>query len=169
MIKFFLYSNIISIAVGASSDKRTCTYDNLKNYIENILKFKENKVIYLLGTGKKQEKIAKQLIENINSDRLVNLVDKIDLNEVIQIINDSDFFIGGDSGLFNIAFSLEKNAICLHWSKDKFVWEHSGKNIKILKGKGGQEYIDSKYGTDILNSITFEQVKEAINELENKQ
>lgn len=168
-IKNKKYSDIISIAVGTSSDKRTCTYDNLKNYIENILKFKENKVVYLLGTGKKQEKIAKQLIENINSDRLVNLVDKIDLNEVIQIINDSDFFIGGDSGLFNIAFSLEKNAICLHWSKDKFVWEHSGKNIKILKGKGGQEYIDSKYGTDILNSITFEQIKEAINELENKQ
>ena len=170
--KYFLrkkFHDIISIAVAASNNKRTCTYNNLKNYIENLLNLKTKHRIYLLGTGEKQRKIAEKLIEDIKSERIINVVDIVDLKEVIQIINDSDLFIGGDSGLLNIAFSLGKKSICLHWCKDKYIWEHDDKNIKILKGKGGKEFLDSKYGTDILNSITFEQIKEAIEELENNK
>lgn len=161
--------NIITVAVGTADYPKTWTYPNFKKYIEGLMKLKQKQKIFLLGTGKKQKNMVLKLISEIKDENLIDCVDLLNFKELIQLIRDSEFFIGGDSGLYNIAFSLETNTICLHWCKEKTPWEHSGKNIKILKGKGGQEYIDSKYGTDILNSITFEQIKEAINELENKQ
>lgn len=159
------YKNIISIAVAASGDKRTVPYSNLYNYIKKLLELKKDKTIYLLGTGRKQDEIARKLEVISLSGRVVNLVDKIDLKEVIQVIKDSDLFIGGDSGLLNIAFSVRTKSICLHWSKDKYIWEHQVDYIKTLKGAGGEKYIDKKYGTEILNSITFEQIKSAIEKL----
>lgn len=157
------YNNIISIAIGTADYMKTPTYINLKNYIEKLLKLKKD--IYLLGSGSKQKEIANKLQKEINSNLIFNYIDKLSLKEVIQVIKDSDLFIGGDSGLYNIGFSTKVNIICLHWSKRKTPWEHNEKNIKVIKGKGGKEFIDSKYGTDILNSITFEQIEEAINEL----
>ncbi|WP_291255767.1 glycosyltransferase family 9 protein [Fusobacterium sp.] len=166
MGKYFLerkYKNIISIAIGTADYIKTPTYLNLKKYIQELLKYK--KEIYVLGSGEKQKKIAEKLKEEIKSDLIIDCIDTLTLKEVIQVIKDSELFIGGDSGLYNIAFSLGVNTICLHWSKEKTPWEHKEENIKILKGKGGREFIDKKYGTDILNSITFEQIQDSIEKL----
>lgn len=159
------YKDIISIAIGTADYVKTPTYKNLKEYIEKILKLNLNKKIYLLGSGEKQREVAKKLKKEIQSNEIVDCIDKLELREVIQVIKDSDLFIGGDSGLYNIAFSLKKKSICLHWSKTRTPWEHQEQYIKILKGNGGEEYIDKKYGTDILNSITFEQIEKEIKNL----
>lgn len=157
------YKNIISVAIGTADYMKTPTYLNLKNYVEGLIKL--NKKIYLLGSGDKQKRAAEKLKEDINSDLIIDCIDTLSLKEVIQIIKDSELFIGGDSGLYNIAFSLKVNAICLHWSKKRTPWEHNEENIIILKGMGGKKFIDKKYGTDILNSITFEQIQDSINKL----
>lgn len=159
------YSNVIAIAVGASGDSRTMAFKYFKNIIYKLAEKFKNKDIVLLGAGNKQEIIAKKILEELNLKNVKENIDKISLLETIQIINDSDLFIGGDSGLLNIAFSLKKKSICLHWSLEKFVWEHPFNNIKILKGKGGEKFKDKKYGTETLNSITFEQIENAIDEL----
>lgn len=159
------YKNIISIAIGTADYIKTPTYENLKKYIEGILKLKLNKEIYLLGSGEKQREVARKLKKEIQTNEIVDCSDKLELREVMQVIKDSDLFIGGDSGLCNIAFSLKKKSICLHWSKLRTPWEHEEQYIKILKGNGGEEYIDKRYGTEILNSITFEQMEEAIKKL----
>lgn len=159
------YHNIITIAVGTADYIKTPTFNNLCKYIEGILRLNLNKDIYLLGTGDKQNAVATELISTIQSKKLKNMVDKLNLIEVMQMIKDSDLFIGGDSGLYNIAFCLKTKTICLHWKDNYPLWEHRTENIKILKGKGGKEYTDKQYGTDILNSITFEQIKEAMDEL----
>lgn len=159
------YKDIISIAIGASNDMRTLPVEKMADIIKKLrIKF-PNKVIAILGSGKKQENYYNKIIDIIGEKNIINYIDKIPLLETIQIIKDSDFFIGYDSGLLNIAFTLNKKSICLHWCKDKFVWEHPYSYIVTLKGKGGEEYIDKKYGTDILNSITFEQIEEAIKNL----
>ena len=159
------YHNIITLAVGTADYIKTPTFNNLCKYIEGILSLNLNKDIYLLGTGDKQNTVATEIINSINSKKIKNMVDKLDLIEVMQMIKDSDLFIGGDSGLYNIAFCLKTKTICLHWKDNYPLWEHRTENIKILKGKGGKEYVDKQYGTDILNSITFEQIKEAMEEL----
>ena len=159
------YENIISIAVGTADYPKTPTYSNLKLYITGLLNKFPNKKILLLGSGEKQQKTARDLINELSSERIVNLVDRINLQEVMQVIKDSDLFIGGDSGLYNIAFSLNVNTICLHWDKNKSIWEHKFNNIRILKGNGKEKNKNEKYGTPTLNSITFEQIENAINEL----
>ena len=159
------YQNIITIAVGTADYIKTPTFDNLYKYITGILGLNLDKDIYLLGTGDKQNAVATKLINTIQSKKLKNMVDKLNLIEVMQMIKDSDLFIGGDSGLYNMAFCLNTKTICLHWRKNYPLWEHRTSNIRILKGKGGKEFIDKQYGTDILNSITFEQIKEAMREL----
>lgn len=166
--KYFLdkkYENIISIAVGTADYPKTPTYNNLKLYIIGLLNKFPNKKILLLGSGDKQQKTAKDLINEISSERIVDLIDKINLKEVMQIIKDSDLFIGGDSGLYNIAFALNKKIICLHWDSNKSAWEHNFNNVKILKGNGTEKDKNEKYGTPTLNSITFEQIENAINKL----
>lgn len=159
------YENIISIAVGTADYPKTPTYNNLKLYITGLLNKFPNKKILLLGSGDKQQKTAKDLINEISSERIVDLIDKINLKEVMQIIKDSDLFIGGDSGLYNIAFALNKKIICLHWDSNKSAWEHNFNNVKILKGNGTEKDKNEKYGTPTLNSITFEQIENAINKL----
>lgn len=159
------YKDIISIAIGASNDMRTLPVEKMADIIKKLrIKF-PNKVIAILGSGKKQENYYNKIIDIIGEKNIINYIDKIPLLETIQIIKDSDFFIGYDSGLLNIAFTLNKKSICLHWCKEKYIWEHPYSYIKILKGKGGDEYLDKKYGTDILNSITFEQIEKSIKKL----
>lgn len=163
------YENVITVAVGTADYPKTWTYENFKKYILGLIELKPEKKIYLLGTGKKQSEMVLKLFGEIKNTNLINCIDRLNFREIIQLIKDSDFFIGGDSGLYNIAFALSTKTICLHWKREKTAWEHFGENIKILKGKGGKEFLDPKYGTDILNSITFEQIKEAIEELENNK
>lgn len=160
------YENIISIAVGTAAYFKTPPYSNLKLYIEKLLEKFPNKKIILLGSGDKQKRIVVKLKNEISSDLIIDLVDKVDLKEVMQIIKDSGLFIGGDSGLYNIAFALNKKIICLHWDSNKSAWEHNFNNVKILKGNGTEKDKNEKYGTPTLNSITFEQIESAIDELE---
>lgn len=167
--KFFplcKYQNLISVGIGASNEKRTLPVKNMAKILEEVRNIYPNKKIAILGSGKKQEEYYQEMIKLIGENNLLNYIDKIPLIETFQIIKDSDLFIGYDSGLLNVAFSFEKKSICLHWSKEKFVWEHPYEFICTLKGKGGEIYKDKKYGTDILNSIGIEQIKEAIDSLE---
>lgn len=163
--KFFplcKYQNLISIGIGASNEKRTLPVKNMAEIIIEIRKTYPDKKIAVLGSGKKQEEYYKEMIKLIGENNLLNYIGKIPLVETFQIIKDSDLFIGYDSGLLNVAFSFETKSICLHWSKEKFVWEHPYNFICTLKGEGGEIYKDKKYGTDILNSIKIEQIKEAM-------
>ena len=159
------YENMISIAVGTAAYFKTPSYNNLKLYIEKLLEKFPNKKIILLGSGDKQKRIVVKLKNEIYSNLIIDLIDKINLKEVMQIIKDSDLFIGGDSGLYNIAFALNKKIICLHWDSNKSAWEHNFNNVKILKGNGTEKDKNEKYGTPTLNSITFEQIENAAKEL----
>ena len=161
------YENIISIALGASNDKRTLPIYKMKKIILQLLNKFPNKTIILLGAGKKQNNYCNILMNDLkNNERVKETIDKIPLLETIQIIKDSDLFIGYDSGLLNIAFTLRKKSICLHWSKEKYIWEHDCEFVKTLKGNGIEKNKNEKCGTPTLNSITFEQIENAIDELE---
>lgn len=162
------YSNIICVGIGASGNEKIMRSENMKKIILELLSKFPNKEIIILGAGKREKAYTEKLLHGIENKNLKNEVNKLSLLETMQYLNDCDLFIGMDSGLMNIAFSLNKKVICTHWCKEKHAWEHPFENVKILKGKGGKEYFDKIYGTETLNSITVEQIFEAIEELDIK-
>lgn len=157
--------NIICVGIGASGNDRIMKIETMRKILLGLSDTFFDKNIVLIGMGKREKKYTTELLKGIERKNIINSVNKFILKEMIEIINNSEFYIGGDSGPMNVAFSLNKKVVCTHWSKEKYIWEHSFKNIKIIKGVGGKRYRDEKYGTEILNSITFEQVKKAIEEL----
>ncbi|WP_281700336.1 glycosyltransferase family 9 protein [Cetobacterium somerae] len=164
MFKERKYSDIISIGIGASSEQKTLPIKNMSEILKMLSERYPNKKIVLLGNGKKQEYYSKQLIENCNCKNIESYIGRISLIETIRVINDSDFFLGYDSGLSNIAFALRKKYVCLFWT-DMTVWQHPFDDLKIIKGDGVNPENDGYHGTDILNSIKVEQVEEALKEL----
>lgn len=158
------YNDIISIGIGASSEQKTLPIKNMSKILKMLSERYPNKKIVLLGNGKKQEYYSKQLIENCSCKNIESYIGKISLIETIRVINDSDFFLGYDSGLSNVAFALRKKYICLFWT-DMTVWQHPFDDLRIIKGNGINPENDGYHGTDILNSIKVEQVEEALKEL----
>lgn len=164
MFKEKKYNDIISIGIGASSEEKTLPISKMSKILKMLSEKYPNKKIIFLGNGKKQEYYSKQLIENCNCKNIESYIGKISLIETMRVINDSDFFLGYDSGLSNIAFALRKKYICLFWT-DMTVWQHPFNDLKILKGNKSNPENDGYHGTDILNSIKIEQVEEALEEL----
>jgi len=158
------YNNIISIGIGASSERKTMPIKNMGDILKMILKRYPNEKIILLGSGKKQEEYARKLIDYCKTDKIESFVEKVSLVETIRVINDSLFFLGYDSGLSNVAFALRKKYVCLFWT-DMTTWEHRFNDLRIIKGDGKNPINDGYHGTDILNSIKAEQIKTALIEL----
>lgn len=157
--------NTISIGIGASNQRRTLPIEYIKNLIELLLKKYPEKKIILLGTGKKQVSYTKELLKKINYKNIINKVDTISLNETLEIVANSDLFLGYDSGLTNSAFCFHTKYICFHWSDSIKLWLHDFPHCVTLIGDGKNPVKDNTYGTDILNSIKLSQVEEALNKL----
>ena len=158
------YKDIISIGIGASHEKKILPEDTMVKILELLLKRYTNKRLILLGNGKKQDNYAKNIMKKIQDNRVENYVGKTSLLETMQIINDSDFFLGYDSGLSNIAFSLRKKYICLFWT-ELDIWQHPFDDLKIILGDRINPENDGYHGTEILNSIKLAQIEEALEEL----
>lgn len=156
--------NIITIGIGASNEKKILPVNNMAKILNMLSKKYPNKTIKLLGVGKKQKNYAQDLVNCFEGKNIENCVDRLSLLESIELINNSDFFLGYDSGLSNAAFALRKKYICLFWT-DMTVWQHPFDDLKIIKGNGINPENDGYHGTDILNSIKVEQVEEALKEL----
>lgn len=103
----------ITVAVGTSSKERTCSPEKMRDYLEIVLKKYPDEKIYLLGSGKLHNTYALNLLENIKSQNLVNMVDKTSLKEAFNLIAKSKIFIGFDSGLYNFAFTVRKPTIAI--------------------------------------------------------
>lgn len=160
-------SNTISIGIGASNRVRTLPVKKMVEIIKLLLcKYPEKKIV-LLGSGKKQVEYTKEIMKIIKNENVINKVEKISLIETLEIVANSDLFIGYDSGLVNAAFSFKTKYICLHWGKVE-TWWHKFENCKTLIGDEKNIEKDGVYGTDILNSITILQVEKALDELKIK-
>lgn len=170
----------IVVGVGASNKERIATPNKMVEIIEKIIEKKPNEKIYLVGSGEKQRKYAKQLTQKIKSSNVIDLVDKMSLLEVVERINKSKFYIGFDSGLFNIAYSLRKKTIGIFGNISGF--EHredyvaiisvSEKPLKIEQGnliKVTEVETDNKdkyFGNRILNNFNVEVLDKALEIIE---
>lgn len=159
------YFDIITIGIGASSEKKVLPIERMSEILNYLGKRYSTKKLCLLGAGKKQEEYVIKLLDRVEIKNIESYVGKVSLLETINLVNDSDFFLGYDSGLSNIAFALRKKYICLFWTK-MAVWQHPFEDVKIILGDEISPTNDGYHGNDILNSITIKQVEKALSELE---
>ena len=165
--KFFpetIHKDIIVYGIGASTPTNIMPIAKVIEILYFLLKRYPNKKIVLIGNGKEQENYTKKLLKNIDGNRIINSVGKTSLKETLQLIKDSNFFIGYDSGPANIAFSLRKKYVCL-FSRELKIWQHPFNDIKYILGNKINPVNDGYYGSDRLNSIKIEQIENALNEL----
>lgn len=155
-------NNIISIGIGAANQKKTAPVELIKNIIEFLIFKYPKKQIILLGAGKKQICYTKKLLKLIKYPNIINKVGIANLNETLEIVANSDIFIGYDSGLTNAAFSFHTKYICLYWRIDK-LWWHNFPNCTTLIGDKKNPINDGIHGTELLNSIKLSQIEEALN------
>ncbi|MCX3068175.1 hypothetical protein OQE61_11760 [Cetobacterium somerae] len=157
--------NIITVGIGSAARVKTMPVIKMAEIINYLGERYPNSKLILLGSGKTQVAYQKELSKHIKVKNTVDLVDKISLLESLEYIAKSKFFIGYDSGLTNAAFTLKTKYICLHWTKFK-TWKHNYEGCVTLLGEGENPYKESKYGCDLLNSITLSQIQEGLEVLD---
>ena len=124
--------NYISIGVGASGRSRVSSPKKLGEFL-NYVKNKNSEIkFHLLGNGKNEESYANELKKILGESSIVDFVGKIDLKGVIDEIANSKMYIGFDSGLYNMAYALNKKIILLASKEESNGFYHESKNIKII-------------------------------------
>lgn len=104
------------VCFGMGHDSE-CKYYAPKNWafiVEYLINLKYK--IVFLGYGAKDEEIYSNVLENIQPEyreKIINLCSKLSVIESLNIINDSELYVGLDSGLGHCAYVLDKKAVIL--------------------------------------------------------
>lgn len=150
------YENCIAFGIGSIDRKRILCPDKIVEFIKSLRKV-TNKEIILLGKGNLEEELIKELEQKISFEKynIIDLVNKISLEESLEIINSSEGYIGMESGLYNFAFVLGKKILAFFGEKNNFSHD-TFERVIILYGKERKE-TNEKFGTSLLNSIVIDE------------
>ena len=114
-IKSMLYQQndemIITAAIGASYEKKRWP-------VKNWIVFCKTAAIsgyslYLTGNGPEEEKNARIIADSVGNNNLKNLVGKLSITELVQVIDNSCVTVSGDTGAIHIARALGKKTIAM--------------------------------------------------------
>lgn len=104
ILRLSKFEQIVTIHCAATSQFRIWSRENWENVIKELSKQKIG--IILIGANKDYS------FEE--SDNLVNLVGQTEFLEIAALMSFSDLFIGGDSGMSHVAFSMNTPSIVLY-------------------------------------------------------
>ena len=160
------FNKNIVVGVGANSRKKIIDVGRMKEYLIKIHEKYPGEEIILIGKGKLELEISKQL----EGENIKNLVNKLSLEESLNEIRKAKLYIGNDSGLYNLAFGLNKKIICFFGGEKNPRFKHDKfKNIEVLnydeKTKPKNIISKSEYGTYELNNISSDKFEEALNNI----
>jgi len=102
----------IGFAPFSTEEYRSYPKENLKIFIKIFEKEFKNKNIFLVLFGSKEQKIE------VNSKKVINLIGKTSLLELISTIADMDYFISVDTGPLHIALSMKIKTIGIFGKTD---------------------------------------------------
>lgn len=166
--RFDIAEKNIVIAVGSTGRYKICSPLKMAEYIKVLKEKFPNDEIILVGNGDLQLKYAEKLIELLPNIKFKNMVNRTSLKEVFNIVAYSKLFVGFDSGLYNLCFTLRKKGIGLF--RDTTVsFAH---DVPWLKNIGPEEnekvIFDENYTDEKINKIPVEKFRKAMEELINE-
>ena len=101
----------LAIPIGASYVKKRWP---VKNWIDFCtIAAKAGYKLYLLGDGSDEIKSSNEISAAVKSDNIINLVGKLSIFELVQVVNEADVTISGDTGTLHIARALGKPVVAM--------------------------------------------------------
>ncbi len=128
---------IIGIHAGGGSTAQQRLWPR-ERFVELIKKILKNKKVIVYLTGTQSEKEINEYIEKrINSDRLINLTNKLNLGELAYLMKRTDLFISNDTGPMHLAAAMSKKVIGLFGPNlpERFAPFPMDKHIAIYKAR----------------------------------
>ncbi len=124
------------LVLNLSGEKQFKNINNL-NILLNTIKKNYNNKIYIIGKtiDKKINKEILNTMRKLNMKNIVNLWNKTDFLKSMQIINNSEYYIGFDTGLSHYSCMINKRSLI------------------ILNSGGNHKWFP--YPSDLKNNITY--------------
>ena len=116
---------------GQRDPRRDWGFENWKNLLQSIAIYYPSLKIIIIGT--KKEYMRAKKLKKIKPRNIVNLCDKTNIKELIEIINKSKFHISHDDGTMHVASIFNKKSIAIFSTlTEKFSWFPDNKNLNTF-------------------------------------
>lgn len=133
--------NYITISIGGFSQPAIWNLNNWSILIKLILNRFNYKIIIV---GTKYDENKANFLSSLNKKKIINLCDKTNIKDLINIIKFSKYHITNDNGSMHIATLFKKKTICLFNNHDPIgKWYPVNRNAIILRPKKGIHLINS--------------------------
>jgi ADP-heptose:LPS heptosyltransferase len=144
--------NYITISIGGFSQQAIWNLNNWSILIKLILNRFNYKIIIV---GTKYDENKANLLSRLNKKKIINLCNKTNIKDLINIIKFSKYHISNDNGSMHMATLFKKKTICLFNNHDPIgKWYPANKNAIILRPKKGVNLINSyKVFNKLIQSI----------------
>ena len=125
------FKNFITISHGQRDPTRDWGFENWKNFLLSIAIYYPSLKIIIIGT--KKEYMRAKKLKKIKPRNIVNLCDKTNIKELIEIVNKSKFHISHDDGTMHVASIFNKKSIAIFSTlTEKFSWFPDNKNLNTF-------------------------------------
>ncbi|MBK8551926.1 MAG: glycosyltransferase family 9 protein [Ignavibacteria bacterium] len=155
--KFSLKDNFIIIHPGSGGSAKDLPAGKLTGFINVFLK--DYPGFKIIMTGLDNEKIlADNILESaadISRNSVINTAGKLNLRELMILIDNSKLFISNSTGPMHIAGALNKNIICFFPNEapmSDIRWKPPGDHVTVIK---------PDLETGDMNSINVEEINKA--------
>ncbi len=144
--------NYITISIGGFSQPTIWSLNNWSILLKLILNRFNYKIII---TGTKYDEKKANFLSRLNKKKIINLCNKTNFKDLINIIKFSKYHITNDNGSMHIATLFQKKTICLFNNHDPAgKWYPLNKNAIILRPNRGINFINSyKVFNKLIQSI----------------
>ena len=151
------------VGIGAGARNKMLKPNLLCEILKLFIKKKNIKKIIFLGAGDRDQKYLGELKKYINfSDfNIENLVNKISLDESIDIISEYPYYLGFESGLFHIAASLKIKTYGIFTEINEFS-HNNWENVTLFSGSPSTSNNDEYFGNSKLNNISPEEIEKLL-------
>jgi ADP-heptose:LPS heptosyltransferase len=124
--RFHLSSNYIALQISSANNKAPYKNWPAQKWL-SLLEYLEKKLpgTQFVVLGDDSELALTETLKTVSSKNIISLIGKTQLNDVMEIVFHSAFYIGLDSGIMHIAAALNKPTFTLWGASDPTLYSYA--------------------------------------------